>query len=125
MAKKKKKKKPAKRVPNDLQAAAESRSELAAKVAWSLTLLSTLAAEAMGFVCQLYVRFAEPVTLLQVLGGVMLFVALVAGVVTLLLTPLVLKLAKTRPPSSIVLTAIVAGVLPLVVVVFQYLGSAM
>ena len=107
-------------VPQHLIEAAESRSALSATVAWSLSLVSTLAAEALGFVCELYSKFVEEIEVLQVLGAIMLFVALIAGVITLLLTPLVLALSKQRPPLVIVQTAVVAGALPIVVIAAQY-----
>lgn len=107
-------------IPPDLQLAAESRTALSVTVAWTLVLMSTLAAEGIGFLCQLYTRFVGVNELLTVLGAVMLFVALVAGFVTLLLTPLVLKIAQTRPPTLIVQIAYVAGILPIVVLTLQY-----
>lgn len=84
--------------------------------------MSTLAAEAIGFLSQLYTRFVEANDVLTVLGEVMLFVALVAGILTLILTPVVLKLAKQRPPTIVVQTACFAGSLPILVVLLQYLG---
>ena len=108
-------------VPLDLRLAAESRTALSATVAWTLSLMSTLAAEAIGFFSQLYTRFVEPNEVLAVLGAVMLFVALIAGLVTLVMTPVVQKLAKTRPPTMIVQTAYVAGALPILVLALQYL----
>jgi hypothetical protein len=107
-------------VPTHLQEAAEDRTAVAANVAWMLSLMSTLTAETLGLVCRWYTILVEPVDLLTVLSTVMLFVAVVSGIVTLIMTPIVLRSARTRPPSVIVRVAIFAGGLPLVVVVFQY-----
>ena len=106
-----------------LQLAAESRTALSVTVAWTLALMATLAAEAIGVLCQGYVRLVEANDVVVVLGVVMLFVALVSGCVTLLLTPLTVRMAKTRPPRSLVQLAYVAGVLPLVTLVLQYIIS--
>ena len=119
--KKKRKAKKAKPVPRHLVEAAESRSALSATVAWTLSLMSTLVAEVIGFLSRLYTKMVEPNDLLTVMGAIMLFVALVAGVVTLVLTPVVLKLAKKRPPNVIVQLACIAGALPIVVILIQYL----
>ncbi len=125
MAKKTKQRKPKKskkRVPRHLVEAAESRSALSATVAWTLSLMSTLVAEVMGFLSRLYTKLVEPNDLLTVMGAIMLFVALIAGLVTLGLTPVVLKLAKKRPPQVIVQLACVAGALPILVILLQYLS---
>lgn len=119
---KKKKKKPKKAnrdTPKSIQEAAESRTAVAANVAWMLSLLSTIAAEVIGLVCRWYTVLVEPVDVLTVLSGVMLFVALIAGIVTLAMIPLVLKFNKKRPPSGLIRIALVAGVLPMVALVLQ------
>ena len=98
--KRKKKKKTVKAIPKDLVEAAESRTAMAANVAWSLTLMSTIAAEALGFICQAYAKFVNNIDVLRALGAIMLFVALASGVVTLILTPVVLKVSqKNHRPS--------------------------
>ena len=106
---------------NELRLAAESRTALSVTVAWTLCLMSTLAAEAIGFCCQAYTQFVANHRVVEVLGAVMLFVALVAGLVTLVLTPFATRLAKTRPPLVLVQLAYIAGVLPMVALVLQYL----
>ena len=82
--------------------------------------MATLAAEGLGFLCQFMVRFSGENDLLSIFGEIMLFVALIAGCLTLLLTPLTTRLAKTRPPRVLVQLAYVAGVLPIVTLVLQY-----
>lgn len=104
-----------------LQQAAETRSAVAATVAWMLSLMSTITAEVLGLACRWYTVLVEPSDLLTVLSTVMLFVAVIAGGITLLLTPVVLRIAKTRPPQSVVQVAVFAGVLPLIAVALQQL----
>ena len=103
-----------------LQEAAEKKTVIAANVAWMLSLMSTLAAEVIGLTCRWYTTLVEPIELLTVLSGVMLFVALIAGILTLILIPIVLRLGKTRPPSAIVQIALFAGALPILVIGLQY-----
>ena len=92
-------------------------------VAWTLALMSTLTAESLGVLCQLYVRFVGENQVLLVLGAVMLFVALTSGCVTLLLTPLASRIAKTPPPKLIVQVAYLAGALPIVTLLLQYVSQ--
>ena len=109
--------------PEDYQQAAESRSAVAANVAWMLSLMSTVTAEAIGLCCRWYTSFVEHVDLLKVLSGIMLLVAFVSGLVTLALIPIVLKFNKLRPPAIVLQTALLAGGLPIIVVVAQYFSG--
>lgn len=130
MPKKKHRKKRKRREPTSsqtsesLRLAAESRTALSVTVAWTLALMATLAAETLGFACQLYVRFVSENEVLTVLGAVMLFVALTSGCVTLALTPLASRLAKTKPPRLIIQVAYVAGILPPLTLLLQYFAGA-
>lgn len=82
--------------------------------------MATLMAEAMGLVCRWYSTFVEPVELLTVLSGIMLFVAVLSGFITLVMIPVVYRVSETRPPFFIVQVAAIAGALPIVVVLLQF-----
>ncbi len=108
------------------QRAAESRTAVAATVAWMLALMATVFAEVLGLTCQLYTRMAENLAVVRVLATVMLFVACLAGLITLVMTPIVLHVAEKRPPRMIVLVAVLAGSLPLLVIILQqFVGSGL
>jgi hypothetical protein len=101
----------------------ESRTAEAVTVAWTLCLLATLVAEAGALLSRAYlVLFSGPLWL-QVLSGVLLFVALVAGLVTLALTPMTWRLRRVPPPRAIVVVAVAAGLMPLVAVVARVIRS--
>lgn len=119
--KRKKKQSTARPAPSHLQLAAEDRTAVAATVAWMLSLMATIVAEISGMLCRWYTVFVEHVELVRVLSFVLLFVALIAGVMTLVMTPIVLRVSKERPPSTIVQIAIVAGSLPLLALGLQML----
>jgi hypothetical protein len=51
------------------------------------------------------------------ISGVMLFVAIVTGVVALVLTPLAYRVRLAPPPRAITVIAVLIGLLPLVVLV--------
>ena len=92
----------------------ESRGAVAANVLWMLSLMATLAAEAVGVACQVYYAVVDQAEIIRVMGSVMLAVAFLCGLATLVLIPVVLKVTKTRPPSLIVQVAALAGILPIV-----------
>ena len=86
--------------------------------------MATLIAEGIGLICRWYTSFVQPVELLTVLSGILLLVAVVAGTVTLIMIPVVYSFSKIRPPMFITQVAVLAGVLPLAVVVMQFLRDA-
>lgn len=104
-----------------IQEAAESRTAVAATVGWMLALMATLTAELIGLLCRWYTILVEPRELLTIISVVMLFVAFIAGTLTVGLIPVVTRVAQTRPPRAIVKLAIVAGSLPIGVVLVQFL----
>ena len=103
----------------DHQRAAESRTAVAATVAWMLALMATVFAEVLGLACQLYTVIGEDLDVVRMLATVMLLVACLAGLITLGMIPIVLRVAEKRPPRVIVLLAAMAGSLPLLVIVGQ------
>ena len=111
----------AQREAASLQEAAETRTAVAATVGWMLALMSTLTAEGIGLLCRWYTVLVEPQEVLTVISLVMLFVALISGLLTVGLIPVVLRVAKTRPPRVIVQVALIAGLLPVGVVLVQFL----
>lgn len=104
---------------HDLQRAAESRTAVAATVAWMLALVATVLAEVLGLACQLYSVLVEASDLMRVLAAVMLYVACLAGLVTLVMIPIVLHVAQHPPPRVILRVAAVAGSLPWMVIVLE------
>lgn len=76
-------------------------------------MLATLAAEVVGIIVRLLMITEAGTDQLRLLSGTMMIVAFVAGVVTLILTPAVLKLRKVAPPRPIVAAALVMGIIPI------------
>ena len=91
----------------------ESQSAEAVTVGWMLSAIAAVAAEAVGIVLQLVLRSQPNLAWLQIPARTILFVAFVAGVATLALTPLTLKLRRSPPPRPILIAALVAGIMPL------------
>ena len=85
----------------------------AATVAWMLTLMSTLSAEALGLVTR-GLALGGGSERLQVLSGTLLLVAVLSGVILLVLTGITLRVRRNPPPRPIVVLSIVSGCLPMV-----------
>jgi hypothetical protein len=95
----------------------ESRAAVALTVAWMLTCMSTAAGVLVVLALRLLI-LAFPagggrVHPLAQMAGVFLFVALLTGFLCLLLTPLALKVRRTRPPGPVVVGAVLIGLSPL------------
>jgi hypothetical protein len=84
--------------------------------------MATMLAEMTGLAMRGLVVLGRPPDFVRILADVMLFVALIAGMMTLTLTPVVLRLRRVAPPRVIVAIAVVTGLVPLAVVVAQRLG---
>ncbi len=82
-------------------------------VLWSLTVVSSLAAEAGALVCSA----AAQTQAARTIAGGLLLAALVTGLLCLLLTPVVWWLPRTRPPVPLVLFGVLVGIAPVVTLV--------
>jgi hypothetical protein len=89
-----------------------------------LSLLATLAAEAVGVSARVVLILVGPSERARVLSATFLLVALLAGVITLALTPITLKVRRIAPPRSMVTIALIVGCLPLLTVLLIWLRQA-
>ncbi len=81
---------------------------------------ATLGAEVIGGLVLAAIAFTGPVQPpFSLFPGVMLFAAGVTGVVCLCLTPLVYRLRRVSPPTSVTALAITVSVLPIAIGVLQ------
>ena len=92
----------------------ESPTAIAVTVGWMLSILST-------FVGQLVVLTGTMVECLNLLSekatmllNMLAATTIVTGLVAMLVTPVALKLRKVPPPRSVLVVAMVMGVLPLI-----------
>ena len=107
--------KPEKPEAND---SGEERSAEAATIGWMLTTLATLVALLCSLGAFLLVRtFENPPPSLELLPGLLLVVASMSGLVSVGLTPLVVRLRKVQPPTAITRGAVVLGAFPIVLMI--------
>jgi hypothetical protein len=101
-------------------AAVDSRSVEMLTVGWMLMVVTTLVCEVGSGIAHWYVAKINPrAQMIDVLSGLLLFAAFVIGFLLLLLSPVIIKGRRTPPPRGVIVFAVVVGIAPLLVVLFQ------
>ena len=105
----------------------ESRAAVAVTIAWMLTCMSTAAGILVVLTLTL-LMVVFPVAAggrhpLERIADVLLFLALVTGIVCLALTVLAHRTRQIAPPRAITIAAVVIGFLPIVTIVLLTLFS--
>ena len=110
---KKKRNKTAREKKTQETAAAE-----AITVAWMLSMLATIGAEVAAIVVFVWTVVASmnDESIVLRLPGILLYIALVTGIVCLILIPIAQKVRRKPAPSGITICALVVGVAPMVTV---------
>jgi hypothetical protein len=103
---------------------AETRGADAATVGWTLAAMATLGALALRWIVQLIINStADPKDLPQAtpyIPGLMLFSALVSGILAVSATPFIYWLRKSAPPWQITAFVILVGLTPLFLLAFRW-----
>jgi len=103
----------------------ESRQSIAVTVAWMLSLLVTLAAEVIAVPATIIAKAnPEPpgpgISTAHV-ADIFLFLALVTGLISAGLVPLVYRVRAIPPPQSVTVAALVAAAVPPITMVLRWL----
>lgn len=112
-----------KRKKLEYQPPEESRAAEGVTVAWMLCMLATIAAEFTGVMVRLVMLLGGGSPMLEAFSATMLGVAAMAGLITLMLTPVAIRMRIQRPPSGIIYTAIAAGAVPWLIIIGSILAS--
>ena len=115
MSKKKAKPRKAKSSKRKHEAAAETQRAESITVFWMTAVLATVVGEVGGLAARSIIVFTKPYPSLVLLSGLLLMIACVTGLVSLGLLPLVYRWRHVPPPWPIVRFAIVAAILPFVI----------
>jgi integral membrane sensor domain MASE1 len=106
------------------QLLAETRSADAATVAWTLSAMATLGALALRWLVKLIINSTnDPKDLPEAtlfIPGLMLFAALISGIIAVSLTPLVYRLRKISPPWQVTAGIGVIGLVPLALLALSW-----
>ncbi|MCA9173000.1 MAG: hypothetical protein KDB14_00725 [Planctomycetales bacterium] len=90
---------------------AEERSTEAMTIAWMLATMSTLMAMGASLLAYLLNQLV-----VKSLPQLLLLVSLISGLVVVVLTPLVLRLRKSKPPAAVTWFAVIVGLTPVAIV---------
>lgn len=102
------------------RAAAEPRTIEVLTIGWMLMVVTTLACE-VGFVAVRSLAGGD--TVLSTLSELLLFAALVIGLVALLVTPVVLRSRRLPPPSGVTVFAVVVAGAPIAMIALEVLNK--
>ena len=97
----------------------ESQAADLVTVVWMLHFVTAFACQVVGALSRLANQWLAGHPLLGVLSGIMLQASHVAGTITLLLIPVVLRMRRVRPPTGILIVAIAVGLLPWMTLLYQ------
>ena len=99
----------------------ETRSAVALTVAWMLTCMSTAVGMFVVVAFRLLMLAFPVATGAQHpfgrIASVLLFAALITGLICLALTPLAYRVRATRPPRSVAIGAVLIGLSPIVLLI--------
>jgi len=103
---------------------AEDRRAEAVTVAWMLATIATFGAELMGVVVFLFVRFSNSPTEspapLRNLPPLMLFTALIVGLISLVMVPVVYRFRRVPPPRSATIISVLIALLPIILLAVSF-----
>ena len=100
----------------------ETKAADAVTVAWMLAVTCALMCEVTTSALRAYLVFAPDRPKIAMLAELLLFAALVSGIVSLLIVPVVLKVRRVVPPRPVTIVSLVVGVAPLVVYIARSLS---
>ena len=101
-------------------AAARPRTVEVLTIGWMLLVVTTLACE-VGFVVARWLSAGD--STLMTLSELLLFAALVIGLLTLLVTPVAVRSRRLPPPSGVTVFAVVVAATPIAMVAIEILNK--
>lgn len=112
-----------KRLPPDakLTEPGESAAAIALTTCWMLAILTSLICNLGSIAAHVAVRFWPQAAGLQLLAGLLLFGAVVVGLFTLLLTPLIQRARRTPAPKQLVAFGVLFAIAPLAALLLRLL----
>lgn len=99
--------------------AGEHRAVEILTVGWMLTVITALVCEVGFLASSLAVSQFGASNSVSVLGGLLLFAAVVIGFISLIIAPVVLKSRKTPTPRAVIVVGVCAGLLPILTLFWQ------
>ena len=104
-------------VKNPGQGRAEAPTAEFLTIAWLLTVMTTLACEVGYFVVTMISNWRVDAKWLELLAGVLMFAALVTGLMSVGMLFAVRRMRKIPPPTPIVIFSVIVGVTPILLAI--------
>lgn len=101
----------------------ESRAAETVTICWMLAVLLTLGCEVAGVAANLYVWQYPDAQRIQLLAGILLFAAVVLGVMSLMMMPVVWKSRRLPPPRALGIAAVLICAAPPLTLVLRLVTS--
>ena len=101
----------------------ESRRAEVLTVGWSMMVLMTFVCELGAAAALGYCHFHPDAQAARLLAGMLLMGAFVVGVLLLVLTPVVVRIRRVKPPRGIVVFAVAVGAAPWVGIAVRWLAK--
>lgn len=97
----------------------EAQATEALTVLWMLTSFATLVALVLVLFMRLYLQFGGPEkpATAESLSAVLLFVALIVGAISVVVTPVILKRRIIKPPLAVTIGVLIIGIIPWVILI--------
>ncbi len=100
----------------------ESRGAEWLTIAWMLSVVTTLVCEFGSVGARWCASLLADRPLLGVLSEILLFAAMVIGMISLVMTPAVIKIRRARPPRGILVFAVAVAAAPVLVVFLRLMN---
>ena len=113
---KRRKKKRQKKHP---QRPTETKASETVTIAWTLTVMTSLLCDLGTAAARFYVWAQPDAVRIGMLSGVLFLAAVVVGIFSLMLLPVVLKVRREPPPRAFIVLAVIVAIAPLVAIVMQ------
>ena len=104
-------------VKNPSQGPAEAPTAEFLTIAWLLTVMTTLGCEVGYFVVTMISNWRVDAKWLELLAGVLMFAALVTGLMSVGMLFAVRRMRKIPPPTPIVIFSVIVGVTPILLAI--------
>ena len=92
-------------------------------IAWSMMVLTTLICEIGAALTIWHARAHPEAGAIRALSFVLVMETLIVGTLLLVLTPVMLRLRRQRPPRGILVFAMIVGATPLAVLVIEMIAG--
>jgi hypothetical protein len=106
----------------DPSASNESQAAEAATIGWMLCVLTATVCELGVLAARLYFAWHPNATVIGTAGELLLFASAIIGLITLALIPVVYRVRRIKPPTSVTAFAVTIGLIPWLILIRQLLA---